>query len=97
MNGESSFGVTVHVMDEKLDNGDILLQRTVPIEPGDTLDSLYPKGFAMASTLLADTIEACERGSLVRQPNSEAEKTYYSYPSKDQIRQYRRRVSERST
>jgi len=91
MNGESAFGVTVHVMDEKLDNGDILLQRAVPIEPGDTLDSLYPKGFAAASELLAETIDACARGALVRRPNSEAEKTYYSYPSRDQIRRYRRR------
>jgi methionyl-tRNA formyltransferase len=97
MNGESSFGVTVHVMDEKLDNGDILVQRAVPIEPGDTLDSLYPKGFAAASELLAETIDACARGALVRHPNSEAEKTYYSYPSKDLIRKYRRRAAERST
>lgn len=94
MNGESSFGVTVHVMDEKLDNGDILVQRAVPIVPGDTLDSLYPKGFAAASELLAETIEAAARGALVRRTNSEAEKTYYSYPSKDLIRQYRRRVAE---
>jgi methionyl-tRNA formyltransferase len=94
MNGESSFGVTVHVMDEKLDNGDILVQRAVPIVPGDTLDSLYPKGFAAASELLTETIEAATRGALVRRTNSEAEKTYYSYPSKDLIRQYRRRVAE---
>ena len=49
MNGESSFGVTVHVMDEKLDNGDIVAQRAVPIAPGDDLETLYPKGFAAAS------------------------------------------------
>jgi folate-dependent phosphoribosylglycinamide formyltransferase PurN len=95
MNGESSFGVTVHVMDEKLDNGDILVQRAVPIEPGDTLDSLYPKGFAMASTLLAETIDAVASGAVVRRPNSEAEKTYYSYPSMDLIRKYRTVVVNR--
>jgi methionyl-tRNA formyltransferase len=92
MNGEPSFGVTVHVMDEKLDNGDILAQRAVPIGPSDTLDTLYPKGFAAASELLAETIDACERGALVRHPNSEAEKTYHSYPSRELIRAYRRRV-----
>ena len=92
MNGEPSFGVTVHVMDEKLDNGDILAQRAVPIRSSDTLDSLYPRGFAVGSELLAETIDACERGALVRRPNSEAEKTYHSYPSKELIREYRRRV-----
>lgn len=95
MNGEPSFGVTVHVMDEKLDNGDILAQRIVPIGPSDTLDSLYPKGFAAASALLAETIDACERGGLVRRANSEADKTYHSYPSMELIREYRRRVRDR--
>jgi methionyl-tRNA formyltransferase len=92
MNGDTSFGVTVHIMDEKLDNGDIVAQRAVPIAPSDTLDSLYPKGFAAAAELLAETIDACRRGVLVRRPNSEAEKTYHSYPSREQIRDYRRRV-----
>lgn len=92
MNGEPSFGVTVHLMDEKLDNGDIVAQRAVPIGASDTLDSLYPKAFAVASELLAEAIDACARGSLVRRPNAEAEKTYYSYPSPERIRAYRRRV-----
>ncbi len=88
MNGESSFGVTVHVMDEKLDNGDIVAQRAVPIAPGDDLETLYPKGFATASELLAEAIDACQRGAVVRRPNPEADKTYYSYPTKEMIRAY---------
>ena len=95
MNGERSFGVTVHLMDEKLDNGDILAQRAIPIVPADTLDTLYPKAFAAASELLAETIDACQRGTLVRRANVEAEKTYHSYPSRELIREYRRGVRGR--
>jgi folate-dependent phosphoribosylglycinamide formyltransferase PurN len=95
LNGESSFGVTVHVMDEKLDNGEIVAQRAVPIGAGDTLDTLYPKAFATASELLAEAIDACARGAMTRRPNPAAEKTYYSYPTPEQIREYRRRVSPR--
>jgi methionyl-tRNA formyltransferase len=91
VNGEPSFGVTVHVMDEKLDNGDIVAQRAVPIRPADTLDSLYPTAFATASDLLIEAIDACEKGTLVRRPNVQAEKTYYSYPTPEQIRAYQRR------
>jgi methionyl-tRNA formyltransferase len=94
MNGEPSFGVTVHLMDEKLDNGDIVAQRAVPIGASDTLDSLYPKAFAAASALLAEAIDACARGSLVRRPNLEAEKTYYSYPPPERIRAYRKRIRQ---
>jgi methionyl-tRNA formyltransferase len=92
VNGESAFGVTVHLMDEKLDNGDIVAQRAIPIGPSDTLDSLYPRAFAAASDLLAEAIEACERGTVVRRVNPEAEKTYYSYPSRELIRKYRARL-----
>jgi methionyl-tRNA formyltransferase len=94
MNGESSFGVTVHLMDEKLDNGDIVAQRAVPIGASDTLDSLYPKGFAAASELLGEAIEACGRGALVRRPNAETEKTYYSYPTPERIKAYRHRMKK---
>jgi methionyl-tRNA formyltransferase len=94
MNDEPSFGVTVHLMDEKLDNGDIVAQRAVPIGPADTLDSLYPKAFAAASDLLAEAIEACGRGTLVRRPNVEADKTYYSYPTPDRIKAYRKRIRQ---
>ena len=93
MNGERAFGVTVHLMDERLDNGDIVAQRAVPIEPGDTLETLYPKGFGAASALLAEVLDACERGAVVRKPNPSAEKTYYSYPSRELIREYRRKVA----
>lgn len=91
MNGEPSFGVTVHLMDEKLDNGEIVAQRAVPIGPFDTLDTLYPRAFAVASELLAESIDATERGTVIRRPNPSAQKTYYSYPTRDQIKAYRQR------
>jgi phosphoribosylglycinamide formyltransferase 1 len=36
-------GVTVHYVDEKVDHGDIILQREVPILPGDTPESLHTR------------------------------------------------------
>lgn len=38
--GESVSGCTVHVVDEGTDTGPIILQRTVPVLPGDTAESL---------------------------------------------------------
>lgn len=38
--GENTSGCTVHVVDEGTDSGPIVLQRTVPIEPGDTEGTL---------------------------------------------------------
>lgn len=38
--GERETGVTVHFVDEQYDRGPILMQRTVPVLPGDTPESL---------------------------------------------------------
>jgi phosphoribosylglycinamide formyltransferase 1 len=36
-------GVTVHYVDARVDHGDIILQREVPILPGDTAESLHAR------------------------------------------------------
>lgn len=38
--GETVSGATVHFVDEGVDTGEIILQRQVPVEPGDTADTL---------------------------------------------------------
>ena len=40
---ETKFGVTLHFMDQGIDEGDIVHQRELMIEPFDTADSLYQK------------------------------------------------------
>lgn len=92
MNGERSFGVTVHMMDEELDNGAIVAQSDVPIAPGDTLETLYPKAFAAAAELLDEAFRLFESGRVVLQPNPASQKTYYSYPTSDIIRNYHRSI-----
>src|ERR1700738_34840 len=41
--GEKVTGCTVHYVDEKIDHGDIIAQREVPILPNDTPDSLHAR------------------------------------------------------
>ena len=36
-------GVTVHYVDEKVDHGDVIAQRKVPVMPGDTPESLHAR------------------------------------------------------
>jgi phosphoribosylglycinamide formyltransferase-1 len=41
--GEKVTGCTVHYVDEKIDHGDIIAQRAVPIWPNDTPESLHTR------------------------------------------------------
>jgi methionyl-tRNA formyltransferase len=95
LNGEREFGVTIHYMDEKLDNGEIIVQGTVPIGPTDTLETLYPQAFELAGDLLCRAFELIESGTAVGRPNPEDLKTYYSYPSSEVARRYRQLARQR--
>jgi phosphoribosylglycinamide formyltransferase-1 len=50
--GETESGCTVHLVDDTYDTGPMLLQRRVPVLPGDTADTL------------ADRVQAAEREAL---------------------------------
>src|ERR1700738_1676394 len=41
--GEKITGCSVHYVDDKIDHGDIIAQREVPILPGDTAESLHAR------------------------------------------------------
>ncbi len=41
--GEKESGCTVHLVDSGCDTGKILVQKKVPVMPGDTVESLYER------------------------------------------------------
>jgi phosphoribosylglycinamide formyltransferase-1 len=56
-------GCTVHVATEVVDEGPILAQRAVPVEPGDTETSLHERIKAVERTLYPDTIRRFLEGA----------------------------------
>jgi len=41
--GETESGITIHLVDEHYDRGDILFQERVPVDPGDTAEAIQKK------------------------------------------------------
>ena len=62
INGEEKTGVTIIRMNERLDAGDIVLQKDVKIEKGDTSKTLDDRLAAIGAELLIETIEAIGKG-----------------------------------
>jgi phosphoribosylglycinamide formyltransferase-1 len=59
--GDLKTGATVHYVDEGIDTGRIILQETVPVEPGDTEDSLAARVLAVEHKILPQAIKLfCE-------------------------------------
>ncbi len=55
--GERESGATVHYVDAEYDKGPVLLQRRVPVEPGDTPESLAARVLECEHRLYPDALE----------------------------------------
>ncbi len=74
--GDRETGITVMYMDEGLDTGDILLQRTIDIVPADTGGSLHDRLARVAPEALLASLELLAKASASRIPQDNAFATY---------------------
>jgi methionyl-tRNA formyltransferase len=77
ISGASEFGLTVHRMDDRLDTGDILIQRSLPIGPTDTGTELVMRAMDLIPGALRDALSALESETAVWRPQNKAERTYF--------------------
>ncbi len=80
-NGESETAATVHDLVDRLDDGEILQQRRVPIRPTDTWESLVRRTKAVGAAALIDVIGQIRTGSVQRRANPDSQASYYSFPT----------------
>lgn len=74
--GEAETGITIMKMDAGLDTGPILTQRSIPIEPDETGQSLHDKLAQLGAELLIDTLPGYLDGSIQPRPQDDALATY---------------------
>ena len=63
LNGETSFGITIHEMDAGIDTGDILFQEVHPIDPDETGYELHTRAMRLGTDLLRRTFRDVVRGA----------------------------------
>jgi methionyl-tRNA formyltransferase len=84
--GDSESGVDVMKMEEGLDTGPIALEARVPIGPDTTAGDLHDALALAGAPLMADALDALERGELAFTPQSEAGVTYAQKIDKTEAR-----------
>ncbi len=88
--GEDTTGVTVHYMNEELDDGPIIVQHEVPIEPDDTLHSLVLRSkVGYGAPALAEAVRQIMAGEVEPKANDEEAATYFSFPTPKAIQRFR--------
>lgn len=76
MNGDKESGVTIMYMDKKMDNGDIIKQRSILIGENTTLDELYSKLSLLGRDLLLEVLPSIIDGTNKRTVQDEKEVTF---------------------
>lgn len=76
LDGESKTGVTLILMDEKMDHGPIIAQEELDIDESETFESLLKKGFQKGAEMLVNTLPDFVEGKIELKPQDDDEATY---------------------
>lgn len=88
-NRETETGVSVFYVDEGIDSGPILVQKSIAIG-NMSQQELIRETKRLGMTAIIEAIERIRDGRTETLPNDEAESTYYSFPTRQDVREFRR-------
>lgn len=87
INGETTTGATTFFINEKIDEGHILLQDSIAILPEDNAGTLHDKLMLMGAKLVVKTLDGLAEGILQERPQPEKENPKTAYKIfKDDLR-----------
>jgi methionyl-tRNA formyltransferase len=91
LNGEKTVGITIHRINSGIDDGEILLQKETTIIDGESLDALIRRTKRLGATFMIDAIQSIKTNTVRPLPNPSASSTYYSFPSKNDVMEFRKK------
>ncbi len=91
LEGAKRAGVTLHKIAKGFDTGDIIIQTEVPTTGEDTVYSLNKKTSDAGGKMLAEYLDTVDLDNVKMTPQPDGDWGYYTYPNRDQIREFRGR------
>lgn len=85
-NGDTKTGITIMYMEQKMDSGDILVQREIPILDEDTVGTMFQKLSILGRDLLLDSLDDIIAGNIQPIPQDESKITFgYNIKRSDEL------------
>jgi len=78
--GDEKSGMAVHFMDSGLDTGEIAYKSYVPVEDGDTVDTLYDRIWKNDEPMIKQLLDDIETDTIPRTPQDKSQYTYNYVP-----------------
>ena len=87
--GEKTVGITIHKINSKIDEGEIILQRQVLITPSESLDALIKRTKRLGAHYMVEAIKMIRNGRVRYKKNRPEEGSYFSFPTREDVRKFR--------
>ncbi|MDP7028852.1 MAG: formyltransferase family protein [Phycisphaerales bacterium] len=88
-NGETEGGTSVHFVNEKLDDGPIIVQKRYRIWPHDTLEGVMARSKDLAAEAIIECVRLVESGDFTTMPNDEADSSDFTMPTRADLARLR--------
>ena len=86
INGDTQTGISIIYMTSKMDAGDILAQRSIPITDDDTQDSMFYRLSQLGREMILPVINNIEKGNIILKKQDSAAVTYaYNLTKQDEL------------
>ena len=79
INGEKEFGITTHFVDEKIDQGKIIIQKMFNITQKDDYKSLLSKAYKNCALVLYESIKKIQNNNYYAIPQNQISKKFFYY------------------
>ena len=90
VNNEQEFGTTIHYISEKLDSGDVIMQKAVNLQ-GLSLYSRENMLNTVSADLLLKTFEQLLQGKVKSRPMGDQGKSFYSFATKKGMSEFKKK------
>jgi methionyl-tRNA formyltransferase len=87
--GEKECGVSIHLMEQGIDKGDVLCQQPVLITMQDTVSTLYQQCFAISSSLILQALDKLRNNDFTPVKNNFMP-SYFSFPTANDWKKFRK-------
>jgi methionyl-tRNA formyltransferase len=88
-NGDTEGGVSVHFVNEKIDDGPIIVQKRYRIWPRDTVEGIMARSKDLAAEAIIECVHLVESGDFEMMPNDESESTDFTMPTREDLKRLR--------
>lgn len=89
--GEPQLGVTIHTMAAKVDEGDALLQESIPVKRGESLHNLIRESKRHGAHCMARVLRTLQANAAQPIHLDHAKGSYFTFPRREEALEFRRR------